>query len=152
VADVIFGRHQDKEVPGNAVPSEAAVDVRLEWDIEAVQKAIEAFLQSQSDITRKALLAQLEKLDNQIDLSDTHASSIVGSPIFGRAPKGAVLGETGSHSMAEEVPSAVVQAQIALVRSAKTTIRDPSPTAFGELRAANDILAGMDRRSGPAET
>jgi hypothetical protein len=91
VADVIFGRQKDKEAPESGVPSETAVDVHLEWDIEAIQKAVVAFLQSPSDDARQSLLAELEKLDNQIDLSDTYAASIVGSPIFGQAPKGAVL-------------------------------------------------------------
>ena len=145
---MIFGRQKGKGAPESGVPSEIAVDAHLEWDIEAVQKAVVAFLQSPSDGARRSLLAELEKLDNQIDLSDTYAASILGSPIFGQAPKGAVLGETGSHSMAEEVPSTVVQAQIALVRAAKTTIRDPSPEAIGELRAASDVLAGIDTRSG----
>ena len=143
----MFGRHPDKEASENP---EAAVEVHLEWDIDAVQQAVVTFLQNPNDGARQSLLTELEKLDNQIDLGDAYAASVVDSPIFGVAPKGAVLGETSSHSMAEEVPGPVVRAQVTLVRAAKTAIRDPSPGAIGELRTASDALASVDSQSGPA--
>jgi hypothetical protein len=147
VTSVIFGRHHDKTTLDQAGPPETAVGVHLEWEIEAVQEAVLAFLESPIDDTKQALVADLEKLDTQIDLSDEYAASIVDSPIFGQAPKGAVLGETSSHSMAEDVSSTVVQAQIALVRAAKAAVRDPSPGTLGELRAASNALASMGGQS-----
>jgi hypothetical protein len=142
----MVGKHADKEGP--EIP-EAAVEVHLEWDIDAVQQAVVAFLRNPNDGARQSLLTELEKLDNQLDLSDAYAASVDDSPIFGSALKGDVLGETSSHSMAEEVPGPVVRAQVALVRAAKTAIRDPSPGAIGELRTASDALAGVDGQSGP---
>ena len=44
--------------------------------------------------------------------------------------------------MAEEIPDTSLRAQVALVRAAKTAIRDTNPTAIGELRVASDALAG----------
>lgn len=148
----MFGRHRHTGPAAGAAPPEAAVEVHLEWDIEAVQQAVVAFLQNPGESARQSLLAGLEKLDNQIDLGDAYAASVVNSPIFGQAPKGGVLGETSSHSMAEDVPSPVVRAQISLVRAAKAAVREPTSGAVEELRAANDALAALDSQSGPTTT
>ena len=126
VAQEMFGRHRNDELPQN---TEADVDVHLEWDIDAVQQAVTAFLQNASDGSRQSLVAVLGRLDSQIDLSDAYAANIVGSPLWGQAPKGDVLGETSSTPMAEEIPGAVVRVQVALVRAAKAAVRDPSPGA-----------------------
>ncbi len=82
----------------------AEIEVHLGWDIDAVQQAVATFLQNPSEGGRNCLLTELERLDDQIDLGHAYAASVVGSPLFGAASKGAVLGETSSHSMAEEIP------------------------------------------------
>jgi len=138
VDTLLFGRHRDTGPPQN---TEADVEVHLEWDIDAVQQAVAAFLQNASDGSRQSLVAVLDTLDSQLDLSDTYAASIAGSPLFGQAPKGDVLGETSSHSMAEEIPGAVLRAQIALVRAAKTAVQDPSPSTIEGLRTCSASLA-----------
>jgi hypothetical protein len=136
----MFGRHHDKGAPQEA---EAQVEVHLEWDIEAVRRAVIAFLQSPGDGSRRSLLAALERLDNQIDLGDTYARSIVDPSLFGQAPEGAVVGETSSHSTAQEVPGAVLRAQVTLVRAAKDAIRDLNPGTLGDLRTASASLASV---------
>ncbi len=135
---LLFGRHRDHEPAQN---TEADVEVHLEWDIDAVQQAVTAFLENSSDGSRRSLVAVLDRLDDQIDLSDSYAASIVGSPLFGQAPKGDVLGETSSHPMAEEIPGAVLRAQVALVRAAKIAVRDPSPNTLEDLRTCSASLA-----------
>jgi hypothetical protein len=134
----MFGRHRHREATENTV---TAVDVHLEWDVDAVQEAVITFLRDASDGGRQSLARALETLDNQINLSDAYAESILDASIFGQAPKGAVLGETSSHSMAEEVPGDVLRAQIALVRAAKAVVRDPTPSAIDELRTVSTSLA-----------
>ncbi len=139
----MFGRHRNDEPPQN---TEADVDVHLEWDIDAVQQAVTAFLQNASDGSRQSLVAVLGRLDSQIDLSDAYAANIVGSPLWGQAPKGDVLGETSSTPMAEEIPGAVVRVQVALVRAAKAAVRDPSPSSLEDLRTTNASLAAASGR------
>ncbi len=138
MAQLLFGRHRDHEPEQN---TEADVDVHLEWDIDAVQQAVAAFLENSSDGSRRSLVAVLDRLDDQIDLSDSYAASVVGSPLFGQAPKGDVLGEISSHPMAEEIPGAVLRAQVALVRAAKIAVRDPSPNSLEDLRTCSASLA-----------
>lgn len=133
----MFGRHR-KEAPQN---TEADVEVHLEWDIDAVQQAVTAFLQNASDGARQSLVVVLDRLDSQIDLGDAYAASVADSPVFGQAPKGDVLGETSSNSMAEEVPGAVLRAQVALVRAAKVAVQDPSPSSLEDLRTTSVSLA-----------
>jgi hypothetical protein len=82
-------------------------------------------------------------------------SSIAGSAVFDFTPKGSVIGETGSRSMAEEIPAAEFRAQIALVRAAKDAIRNPSPSTLGALRstrAALDSLQPPTERTSPSHT
>jgi hypothetical protein len=133
VAGAMFGRHRDRDAPPTP---DAEVDVHLEWDIDAVRQAVATFLQSGGGGARHALVSALEELDRQIDLGDTYTEGIVDSPLFGQAPKGAIVGQTSSHSMAEVVPAAVFGAQIALVRAAKHAVVDPSPGALADLRKA----------------
>jgi hypothetical protein len=142
----MFGRQRHGEDPPNA---EAEVEVHLETDIDAVQQAVATFLQVGGEGSRQALLATLETLDNQIDRSDAYEASIVGSPVFGGASKGSVLGETSTYPLAEEVPDRVVRSQVALVRAAKNVIRDPSPHTLHELRSASDSLTEAQAGGSP---
>jgi len=138
----MFGHHRRAGTPQ---PSDAQVEIHLELDLNEVEKTVSAFLQNPTDGLRQAMLAELDKLDAQIDLGDTYAASIVDSGIFGQAPKGSVLGETSSHSITESVPGAVLQAQVALVRAAKNVVRarGVDAGALTELRAASDSLKAL---------
>jgi hypothetical protein len=118
----MFGRRR-REAPDTT----AQVDVHLEWDVDAVRQTVIDFLQDPSDSSRQALLAALKRLDSQIDLGDAYSESVLDSSFFGQAPKGTILGETSSHSMAEEVPDAVLRAQILLVRAAKSANSESEP-------------------------
>ncbi len=141
----MFGRHHGAEAPR---PSDAQVEIHLELDLDEVGRSVSAFLQDPTEGSRRALSEELDTLDAQIDLGDTYAASIVDSSIFGQSPKGSVLGETSSHSIAESVPGAVLQAQITLVRAAKNVVRDHGvdPGAVSDLRAASDSLEALQSR------
>ncbi|MGD0882721.1 MAG: hypothetical protein ABSB09_14240 [Acidimicrobiales bacterium] len=141
----MFGHHREA---GTHEPPEAQVEIHLELDIDDVEKAVIAFLHGPSDGSRQALLAELDKLDAQIDLGDAYAGSIADSVIFGHAPKGSVLGETSSHPTGESVPGAVLQAQVILVRAAKNVIRGSDAGALADLRTASDSLEALRAQPG----
>jgi hypothetical protein len=127
---------------------EVAVDVTLEQDLRAAEESIDAYLGEPSAERRHQLLAVLQQLDQQIDLSDDYQRGIIGSAAVGYASKGSVFGETSSASAAEEVPQAELVAQIALIKAAKREVTTPTPATLADLRAANQALAAA--RGGPA--
>jgi len=118
------------------------VDATLEGDIAQVEKSVADYLQSPTDATRQSLVRALEALDAQTDQSDGYGSSVIGSAALGYASKGAVLGETGLDSVVDDVPSAELNAQLALVRAAKDEVRGPTPNTFTALQVAVQSLAG----------
>ena len=59
------------------------MDATLEVDLRAAEDAIDAYLRDPSPSRRDALLAALEQLDQQIDLSDDYESRITGSAAVG---------------------------------------------------------------------
>jgi hypothetical protein len=120
---------------------EVVVDVTLEVDVRATEDAIDAYLEDPSTPRRHALLAALEELDQQIDLSDDYESRITGSAAVGYGSKGSVIGETGSASAAEEIPQAEFVAQTVLIKAAKREITAPTPQTRADLRAAVQALA-----------
>lgn len=142
---LLFGRHRNTEAPQS---TEADVEVHLEWDIDAVQQAVTAFLQNAGDGERQSLVTVLDRLDDQVDLGDAYTASVVGSPLFGQTPKGDVLGETSSTPMAQEVPGAVFRAQVALVRASKAAIQNPGPSSLETLRTASAALAAASGQPG----
>jgi hypothetical protein len=129
---------------------EIAVDVTLEDDLNTVEQWIETYIQNPSTEKRKQLLAALEGLDDQIDRSDTYEGRIGGSPAFGYAAKGSVIGETSSASPAEQIPGSVLRAQTVLIRAAKQEVTAPTPDTFAELRAANAALIDARTTEQPA--
>ncbi|HVA05503.1 MAG TPA: hypothetical protein VNG12_02060 [Acidimicrobiales bacterium] len=143
----MFGHHRGA---GTSQPSDAQVEIHLELDLHEVEETVVAFLENPTDGSRHAMLAELDKLDAQIDLGDAYAASVVDSGIFGQTSKGSVLGETSSHSITEPVPGAVLQAQVALVRAAKNVVRarGADATALTELRAASDSLKALQDQPG----
>ncbi len=130
-------------MPGGEQDDEVAVDVTLEGDLGATEEAVEAYLRDPSPSMRTQLLTALETLDQQIDSSDAYESSTIGSAALGYSTKGAVIGETGSASAAEEIPEAELQAQTVLVKAAKDEMRAPTAETLAELRAARHALAAV---------
>jgi hypothetical protein len=130
----MFGRDKDDDV---------IVDATLELVLGAVEEAVDAYLQDPSARRRAQLLAALETLDQRIDSSDAYESSTIGSAALGFSTKGAVIGETGSASAAEEIPGAELQAQTVLVKAAKDEVRAPMAETLRRLRAARRALAAV---------
>lgn len=116
------------------------VDATLEGDIDGVEQAVAAYLETPADASRASLLAALERLDDRTDESDQYENSVIGSGAIGFASKGGVLGETSIDPVVDEVPPEELKAQVALVRAAKDEIRSPSPATFASLRAAQAAL------------
>ena len=136
----MFGRHRNR---ASAEEQELAVDVNLEQDIGAAEQSIQSFLANPGEGQRKDLLAVLERLDSQIDHSDAYDNSILGSGALGLTTKFSVIGETSSHPMAEEVPSAEFQAQVALVKAAKRAVTQPNSDTMAALQTASAALTGL---------
>jgi hypothetical protein len=144
----MFGRHGKQHPVDEA---ELAVDANLEQDINAAEQSIQSYLADPSENQRKDLLAVLERLDNQIDLSDSYDSNIVGSGAIGLATKFSVIGETSSYPISEEVPSAEFQAQVVLVKAAKRAVTQPDSDAIAALRAASAALTVSRAHDQPAQ-
>ena len=129
---------------------EVTVDATLEADLSVAEDAIAAYLEDPSATRRDALLAALQLLDQQIELSDDYESRIAGSAAFGYASKGSVIGETSSASAAEEVPEAELVAQTVLIKAAKREVTGPTPETLVDLRAAGQALAELRGGEPPA--
>lgn len=127
-----------------------AVDVTLESDLASAAEAIEAYLADPSADHRNHLVVELERLDRHIDDSDAYESSVIGSGAVGFSSKGAVIGETSSASVAEEVPGSVLRAQTALIKAAKREVAAPTADTLADLRAAAlDLSAARSRQPPP---
>jgi hypothetical protein len=125
-------RSEEAQVPVNAA---------LEGDIGRVEQGVEDYLKDPTAGTLQLLVAALEELDAQTDQSDAYGSSVIGSAALGYASKGEVLGETGLDSVVDEVPSAELNAQFALVKAAKNEARGPTSKTFTSLQFAYAALA-----------
>jgi hypothetical protein len=124
---------------------QVSVDATLEGDIARVEDAVVAFLGNPTETARQLLRGTLEALDAQTDQSDAYGRSVIGSAALGYASKGEVLGETSLDSVVDEVPSAELHAQFALVKAAKDEVRSPSPTSLAALRTASAALMDVRR-------
>ena len=140
-----MSRRQNHQSEGDR---EVTVDAILEADLSDAEDAIDAYLKDPSATRRQALLASLQLLDQQIELSDDYESRIAGSAAFGYASKGSVIGETSHASAAQEVPEAELVAQTVLIKAAKREVTAPTPETLVDLRAARQVLAGV-RGEGP---
>jgi hypothetical protein len=141
-----MSRRKNHESEGNR---EVTVDATLEADLGVAEGAIEAYLEDRSVTRRDALLAALQLLDQQIELSDDYEGRIAGSAAFGYASKGSVIGETSSASAAEEVPEAELVAQTVLITAAKREVAAPTPETLVDLRAASQALADVRSKEPP---
>jgi hypothetical protein len=134
----MFGHHK-KQASGEG--ERIRVDVTLESDLAGVEQSVADYLKDQVDTTRQSLLAALERLDDQTGQSDAYEGSVIGSGAVGYASKGEVVGETSIDSVVDEIPSAELNAQVALVMAAKDEVRGPTPATFAALRSASATLA-----------
>ena len=127
-----------------------AVDVQLEEQIRAVEGLVGGYLRSpQDEATRQALLAELEKFDDQAARADAY-SNFRSVLVRYQVPRSWLIGATSDASVGEDVPGAEFKAQVALVKAAKDAIRDPTAEAQSALQRANDELAEVRRReAGP---
>ena len=130
-----------------------AVDAGLEQAIDAVESAVDDYRAAQTPDRRAALVAALGQVDELVELGDDFAQrSAAGLVGYGVSPRASAtlsaFGARGPSSMAEEVPAAVLRAQIALVRCAKDVVRGTGPNAEAALGAAVEDLAHPDY--GPA--
>ena len=123
-----------------------AVDARLEDHIREIEGLVGGYLRSpQDEAARQALLAELDKLDDQTARADAYGNfrSVL---VRYQVPRSWVTGATSGTSTAEDVPSAEFKAQVALVKAAKDAIRDTTAEAQSALQKANDELAEVRRR------
>ena len=123
-----------------------AVDAGLEQAIDAVESAVDDYRAAQTPDRRAALVAALGQVDELVELGDDFAQrSAAGLVGYGVSPRASAtlsaFGARGPSSMAEEVPAAVLRAQIALVRCAKDVVRGTGPNAEVALGAAVEDLA-----------
>lgn len=144
----MFGRK--KRRPRPAPPDqEIAVDAALEGDYSEVERAVDAYIGDQRDDRRQALLKALESLESETDDSDAYARRTSWHSILG-APAPDVIGETGPHPVAEEVPSSEFAGQITLVKAAKQLVLQPNPQTLATLEAARVTLSRFRDQGGPA--
>jgi hypothetical protein len=134
----MFGHHK-KQASGEG--ERIQVDVALESDLAGVEQSVADYLRDPTGTTRQSLLAALERLDDQTGQSDAYEGSVIGSGAVGYASKGETLGETSIDSVVDEIPSAELNAQVALVTAAKDEVRRATPDTVAALRSASATLA-----------
>jgi len=134
----MFGHHK-KQASGEG--ERIQVDVALESDLGRVEQSVADYLKDPTSTTRQSLVAALEELDDQTGQSDAYEGSVIGSGAVGYASKGEVLGETSIDSVVDEIPSAELNAQVALVMASKDEVRRPTPDTLAALHSASATLA-----------
>ncbi len=123
-----------------------AIDVRLEDRIRGIEGLVGGYLRSPHDeAARQALLAGLERLDDQTARADAY-SDFRAVTVRYQVPRSELIGATSDTSTGEDVPAAEFKAQVALVKAAKDAIRNPTAEAQSALRRASDELAEVRRR------
>jgi hypothetical protein len=133
-----FGR---RKRGGTSQDQVVAVDVQLEDRIRKIGGLVDGYLRSPRDeATRQALLAELEKFDDQTARADAY-SNFRSVLVRYQVPRSWLIGATSDTSIGEDVPSSEFKAQVALVKAAKNAIRDTTAEVQSALRRANDELA-----------
>jgi len=134
------GRSDDQE---QGAPVD--VDLVLERDIEGVERAVGRYLDGLTEELRKELMARLEALDDQTYLADAYMAK--GVPVPRVSPS--VIGATSYGSIAEHLPGSEFEAQVALVKAAKSVVIRLTPESVAELRAAYSVLEAWRRVKAP---
>ena len=123
-----------------------AIDVQLEDHIREIEGLVGGYLRSPQDqAARQALLAELDKLDDQTARADAYGN-FKAVLVRYQVPGSPLIGATSAASTAQDVPSAEFKAQVALVKAARNAIRDPTAEAQSALQRAHDELAEVRRR------
>ena len=137
----------------NGLPSQdqvMAVDVQLEDRIREIEGLVEGYLRSpQDETTRQALVAELEKFDDQTARADAYGN-LRSVLVRYQVPRSPVIGATSDTSTGEDLPAAEFKAQVTLVKAARNAIRDTTAEAQSALRRANDELAQVRCREAGA--
>jgi len=127
------------------------VDEGLEARLVDVESAVVTYLVRITIASRDNLDSILQALDAGTSASDafrTHLNAV--ATLTGMAGLGTssldVIGQSSKFPVVSQVPLPVFQAQVALVRAAKSEIRDSSPETFTALESANEQLASMRSR------
>jgi hypothetical protein len=133
--------------PDESAPldQEVQVDATLASLLRAVESEVDAYLQDQSPERLRALDAALADVDAQTAESDAWIAGVTNTASWGIDPKGTVIGETSNVPIAEDVPSAELNAQIELVKAAKLVVQGATPQTVGGLQAARAALDASRR-------
>jgi hypothetical protein len=132
-ADDADGTDRDDEI--------VQVDATLQDLLRSVESEVDAYLQRETPELLNALEHALARLDAQTAESDAWISGVTNTASWGVDPKGTVIGETGSFTIAEDVPSAQLNAQIELVKAARDVVQNATAQTVGALEQAR---AGLD--------
>jgi len=126
-----------------------AVDVQLEEHIRTIEALVGGYLRNpQGEAARQALVAELEKFDDQTARADAY-SNFRSVLVRYQVPRSWLIGATSDTSIGEDVPGAEFKAQVALVKAAKDAVRDSTAEARSALQRASDELAEV--RHQPAQ-
>lgn len=127
------------------------IDEGLESRLVDVESAVVTYLVRITNESRDNLASMLQALDADTSASDafrTHLNAV--ATLTGMAGLGTssldVIGQTSKFPIVNQVPLPVFQAQVALVRAAKSEISDSSPETLTALESANERLASMRSR------
>jgi hypothetical protein len=121
------------------------VDATLAQYLRAVESEVDAYLQHQTSEHLQALTEALARLDTQTADSDAWIAGVTNTASWGVDAKGTVVGETGNFPIAEDVPSAELNAQIELAKAAKQVVQNDTPQTVGALTQARAALDASRR-------
>ena len=117
-----------------------AVDATLAQYLQKLESEVDAYLQHQTSERRQALEEALARLDAQTAESDAWIAGVTNTASWGVDAKGTVIGETGNFPIAEDVPSAELNAQIELAKAAKQVVQNDTPQTVRALTRARAAL------------
>ena len=129
--------------PEGVDPAERAVpvDATLARYLRELESEVDAYLQHKTSEHRQALEEALARLDAQTADSDAWIAGVTNTASWGVDAKGTVIGETGDFPIAEDVPSAQLNAQIELAKAAKQVVQNDTPQT---VRALTQAQAALD--------
>jgi hypothetical protein len=129
--------------PEGLDPADRAVpvDATLAQYLRALESEVDAYLQHPTTEQLQALREILARLDAKTADSDAWIAGVTNTASWGIDAKGTVVGETGSFPIAEDVPSAELNAQIELAKAAKQVVQNDNPQT---VRALNQARAALD--------
>ena len=121
------------------------VDATLAQYLQKLESEVDAYLQHKTSEHRQALEEALARLDAQTADSDAWIAGVTNTASWGVDAKGTVFGETGDFPIAEDVPSAQLNAQIDLAKAAKQVVQNDTPQTVRALTRARAALDASRR-------